>query len=199
MPRVAKEKTDTRMDLLTQQVSELTEKFNAVLDAMPKPEARRVAPVVKSGAVDSGDLDMPRYHGAAEISPTLEMIQPDIEVPDGPLSRSHIEELAFNEEFVDVMVHESDSPDAEPIVEVFNNGTRQMFPRNMVVTCRRKYLEGLIRSKPVSYANVEFVREDGVRAVKYPKRSSLRYPFQVVRDDNPRGVAWLKKLMAQAA
>lgn len=198
MARVAKEKTDSRIDLLTQQVSELTEKFNAVLDAMPRPS--RVAPVAKSGGVDSGDLDLPRNEGAVEFSPTtLEMIRPELEVPDGPVSRSQMEELAFNEEYVDVMVHESDSPDAEPLVEVFNNGTRQMFPRGHVVTCRRKYLEGLIRSKPVSYANVEFVREDGVRAVKYPKRSSLRYPFQVVRDDNPRGVAWLKKLMAQAA
>jgi hypothetical protein len=198
MPRVAKEKADDRVDLLSRQVSELTEKLNAVLDA-PAP-VRHVAPVARSGAVDSGDLNLPSNEGAVEFSPTaLEMIRPELEVPDGPVARSQMEELAFNEEYVDVMVHESDSPDAEPLVEVFNNGARQIFPRGQVVTCRRKYLEGLIRSKPVSYSNVEFVREDGVRAVKYPKRSSLRYPFQVVRDDNPRGVAWLKKLMAQAA
>lgn len=158
----------------------------------------RVAPVVKSNTIDAGDLALPAdsvVEMASSGAPELQ--REEIEIPDGPLTKGHAEELAFNEELVEIIVHDSSDPLAEPIVEVYNNGKLQMFPRGMPVTCKRKYLEGLVRSKPVAYSNVEFVREDGSRAVKYPKRTSLRYPFQVLRDDNPRGRAWLAKIMAQ--
>lgn len=190
MPRV--KAVDPELEQLRKQNAALVQE-NQALTART-----RVAPVVKSATIDAGDLALPAdtvVEMASGGSP--ELLREEIEIPDGPLSKSHAEELLFNEEKVEVIVHESSDPLAEPIVEVYNNGKVQMFPRGIPVVCKRKYLEGLVRSKPVTYSNVEYVREDGSRAVKYPKRTSLRYPFQVLRDDNPRGRDWLAKIMAQ--
>lgn len=202
-----KAKADPQIAKLSEQVSELTDKFNATMDLLAQTAQGQQAlvnalsrPVVKTGIVDAGEFDLPPVRDV-ELTTTgdAELIKPEIEVPDGPISKDHLAELAFNEEYVEVLVHDTNDAMAEPIVEIRNNGTLQMFPRGMVVKCRRKYLEGLVRSKPVIYGNVEYVREDGSRAVKYPQKTSLRYGFQVVRDDNPRGRKWLATIMAQQA
>ena len=140
----------------------------------------------------SGVATMPA-EGEARIEET------DIQIVDGPKAMKKAEALAFMEELVTVVVHHSTDENAEQLVPIHVNGKTQLFPRGEPVTVKRKYVEGLVRAKPVNYRSEEYVNQSGDKAYRYPRNMGLRYPFQVERDDNPKGRDWLKKILAEGA
>jgi hypothetical protein len=163
-------------------------------------QTRNVPPVAPRNLIDSGDLARDIQDGDVLMPSTgdARLVQPVVQVPDGPATRAKAEELAFMNELVTVMVHESDSKFAEPFIPVWNYGRIQIFPRGVEVTCKRKFVEVLARTKGATYGNHEYVDPEGNRAYKYPKKVVRRFSFTVTRDDNPRGRDWLKKTLAEA-
>ncbi len=111
------------------------------------------------------------------------------------LDDGYASQLAFMEEVVEVMVHESTDPNAEPIVHVAVNGMNQFFPRGEAVACKRKYLEVLARAKETSIST-QTVNTDRDVINRINQHTALRYPFSVIRDSNPKGAAWLKSVLA---
>jgi len=106
--------------------------------------------------------------------------------------------LAFMEEKVDVMVHESADPNAEPIVETWCNGVAQRFVRGQVQTVKRKYVEILARAKKTGVMTKADVDRAGNADTRISKHTALKYPFSVVHDPNPKGAVWLKSVMSQS-
>lgn len=104
-------------------------------------------------------------------------------------------QLAFMEEPVDVMVHETTDPNEQMLVDVYCNGIPQRFIRGQVQTVKRKYVEILARAKQTSIST-KTVTTDSDVINRIDKHTALRYPFSVVRDSNPRGAAWLKSVLA---
>ena len=127
-----------------------------------------------------------------------DFLDPVIEIETAPANAlsDHAAQLAFLEEKVDVMVHESADPNAEPIVETWVNGVAQRFIRGQVQTVRRKYVEVLARAKNTNVTTKESFR-NGERGTDILKHTALKYPFSVMRDDNPKGGQWLKGVLAQ--
>lgn len=113
------------------------------------------------------------------------------------LDNSAAAQLAFLEEPVEVMVHESTDTNAEPIVHVAVNGINQFFPRGEVVTCKRKFL-GVLASAKTTAISVKNINTDTDVVSRINKHTALRYPFSVVRDSNPKGAAWLKSILNAA-
>lgn len=105
------------------------------------------------------------------------------------------EELKFNEEIVEVMLHESTDQNAENPVFTACNGVPQYFYRGQVQQVKRKYLAILASVKEHRISTPEYTAADGSRATKIVRASSLKYPFSVISDKNPRGAAWLKGLI----
>ncbi len=111
--------------------------------------------------------------------------------------------LAFNEEILDVIIAESTDQNPEHFVFLAINGRGAMkggnpwVPRGTMVSIARKYVERLCRAKPVSIRTVEAVDSDGAKTMRIQRSAALKYPFTVVRDPNPRGVQWLRDLLAQ--
>jgi len=135
------------------------------------------------------------------VMPTGDLIRPDeptIEIPDGPTINEYAKALAFNEEPVTVMVHETSQENEAPLVDVYVNGIAQFFPRGEPVTCKRKYVEGLVRAKPVAISTDVRERNSENPQNIINRRSALRYPFSVIEDRNPNGAAWLRKILAEA-
>lgn len=134
------------------------------------------------------------------VLPTGNVIRPDepeIMIPDGPTLDSYAKELAFMEEPVTVMVHETASDNEAPLVDVYVNGISQFFPRGEPVTCKRKFVEGLVRAKPTAITTDVRERNSENPQNVINRRSALRYPFSVVEDRNPNGGAWLRKVLAE--
>ena len=157
----------------------------------------RVAPVSLSSGIDTGDLQIGPGDGDVTMSQAGKMEHPDIQVETKPLNHEKAAELAFMEELMTVRVADTTDPEEGVCISVWNWGRHQLFIRGQDVTCKRKFVEVLARAKPTSYANVEFTESDGSRSIKWPKRTGARYPFQVVRDDNPRGPEWLRRVLMQ--
>lgn len=124
----------------------------------------------------------------------------EIEPVEGPMGKDFYEELRFMEEPIDVMIHESTDPAAEMVPEVFHNGVPQRFIRGKVQTVKRKFIEVLARAKKTTFKQEIYAdRLTGDAVQRMIPQSALQYPFQIVSDPNPRGPAWLRKVLAEAA
>ena len=122
-----------------------------------------------------------------------------VEVVDGPSLGDYAKQLAFNEEYVEVVVHESTDKNAEPIVDVYCNGTPQRFVRGVTQKVKRKYVEILARARQTSISTkVSAQGADGETVNRIDKHTAARYPFSVVYDANPKGGAWLKQVLQSA-
>ena len=108
---------------------------------------------------------------------------------------AHAQELIFNEELVEVMVHESTDENAENPIFTACNGVSQYFYRGIPQQVKRKYVAILASCKEHAVSTPEYTAKDGSRAMGIRRVSSLKYPFSIISDPNPRGAAWLKSLL----
>jgi hypothetical protein len=113
-------------------------------------------------------------------------------------------ELAFMEERLDIRIHETSDPNAEQMVFVSVNGEGggphklPWLPRGQVITVKRKIVERLARSKRIGVRTQEVTDGNGNRTTAIRRSSSLGYDFSVLRDPNPHGAEWLKRVLAEA-
>ena len=75
------------------------------------------------------------------------------------------------------------------------NGTNQPVFRDVPTTIKRKYVEVLARMKETKYRQVRNPIELD-RSELVPRTGPI-YPFEVIRDDNPKGRAWLRSIIAE--
>jgi len=128
---------------------------------------------------------------------------PEIEIVPGATSGvkgkggldPYVEELLFNEELVEVMLHESADDNAENPVFTACNGVSQYFHRGIPQIVKRKFVAILASVKEHNVTTPEYSANDGSRAMSIRRTSSLKYPFSVLNDRNPRGAAWLRSLI----
>lgn len=146
--------------------------------------------------------DTPALEMEMPISGSLDaMRRPDhyIEpVTDFGRFKDKAAELAFLEEMVMIRIHESGDPHAENPVQLGVNGRQVFIRRGEDVIVRRKFVEQLLRAKP---ENIQTnIRRDGDGNVRnmITKTRALKYPFSIIRDDNPMGRAWERKIRAEA-
>ncbi|HTH12566.1 MAG TPA: hypothetical protein VMA55_23575 [Acidovorax sp.] len=119
---------------------------------------------------------------------TAEDIQNPITLKDAELE-------AFMNEPVMVTVLSGGKDNEAPFVQVSVNGVMQMFRRDVPIVVKRKYVERLARAKETGYdQDLDERKGEGMNVLQQVK--SLRYPFSVNRDDNPRGSAWLRAILA---
>lgn len=125
----------------------------------------------------------------------LDLGEQGIEVVDGPALGDYAAELAFMEEPVEVLVHESTDPNAEPIVDLYCNGVPQRLLRGEPQVVKRKYVQILADARQTSMTTT--VRREGDSVInRINKHSGLRYPFSIQADRNPKGREWIKKVLA---
>lgn len=118
---------------------------------------------------------------------------------EGPAAMSRANELAFNEELVKIVVHDSTNPNEENPVQVASSGRRVFIWRGQETLVRRKYVERLARAKITAVGQKRAVDAEGNNSYSYPKTSALKYPFSVVEDINPKGRDWLRKILSEPA
>jgi len=146
----------------------------------------------KRPAVDSTN----EYLGARQ---TMEFgVVEDVvsEIIDNPITDIKDAEMeAFMNEPVMVTVLSSGKDNEHQFVQVAVNGVTQMFKRDQPMVVKRKYVERLARAKETGYSQ-DLDHNKGEAMNLLTSQKSLRYPFQVNRDDNPRGAAWLRAVLA---
>lgn len=119
----------------------------------------------------------------------------DSNIKDVRRDKKTLDAVAFMEEPVKVMVHESTDENAQPIVDVYCNGTPQRFVRGMEQVVKRKFVQILINARTTSVRTRTGV-EGGNVINQLTRHTAVRYPFSVIEDRNPRGGAWLRDALA---
>ena len=125
------------------------------------------------------------------------MREEGVEIVPAAAMDGYATELAFMEEPVEVEVHESSDPNAETIVDLYCNGVPQRIIRGQPITVKRKYVQILAGARQVSMSTDTRVEGENV-VNRVSKRTALRYPFTVTRDDNRLGRDWLRKQLQAA-
>lgn len=106
---------------------------------------------------------------------------------------------AFYNEMVDIIVHESTDPAAVPIPQINVNGVNQFFLRGQKQAVKRKFVARLARMKQRRYTQqIANDPASGNVIQRMVPHVGLRYPFSVINDPNPKGPAWLQKILSEA-
>jgi len=121
---------------------------------------------------------------------------------DSVISRDYAAELAFMEEPVDILLHRGREKHAPTMYDFQINGRAIWIRVDTVTTIPRKYLAIIAQAQPFE-VETETDKNEGkgdnapvINAIR--RHQSSRYPFTVVKDANPRGSAWLQKVMRES-
>jgi hypothetical protein len=114
---------------------------------------------------------------------------------DRPLETDYVSTLAFMEEPIEILVHETSDENAENPVIVGNNGVFKAFFRGQPTIAKRKFVDSLI-VKTGRVTTPEYINNGGERARAIRQHSAHKYPFSVLKDSNPKGAEWLRQRMA---
>lgn len=142
--------------------------------------------------------------GMRSTGPAKEALDPpEIIRVNRPPSGDKLKRLAYMEEELTIIVHDTTDPTADPIPEVINGGdrNRQYFIRGQEQKVKRKYVEILARAKVTSRGNEKFQNALGDDDYRYPAHTAPRYPFTVIHDPHPMdpitGQDWLKTIRSE--
>lgn len=132
------------------------------------------------------DLDQPIVRESIEIEPVA-----------APLTSSDFEEMMFMEELVKIRVEPLQEKNPRKMIDLYVNGKAEWVPVGRPWIMRRKYVEVLARSKPMSVQTKHESAEESLNPQNEVIRTtSSQFPFSVLQD-TPRGIEWLNRLMAE--
>lgn len=144
-------------------------------------------PVYQPIEIDASDLD-------SDVAPDIIKAEPRDYKAD------YLDELKFNEEFVDIFLYRGREEYAPNTYTFWVNGRQVSIPVEQRVSVRRKYVEIMLRSQPYSLTTHHTppnTREDGFVENTWRRHQSAQYPLSIVEDKNPRGKEWAERVARQ--
>lgn len=138
--------------------------------------------------------------------------EPDEITPlDDALHKDYADALQFDQEPVAIRLDHSGQENAPLQIPCFVNGRPAellingkwlpigWIPVGQVVVTKRMYVEVLARAKPDSINTdvMEIPGQDPINRIK--RKTSTRCPLSIVKDNNPLGLEWITRIMAEAA
>ncbi len=154
-----------------------------------------VAPKYTTKEQHSGDLPTRTLDDLGD-DVTIETLPPDVIVDDEALAaKEYLDELAFMEEKVQVVAHRGREKHAPLVLDFYCNGKPFWLRVEEPTWVPRKYVEIMARAQPMD-VRTQIDDEQGEKPVnRIIRSSSAQYPFTVIEDKNPKGAAWLAKVM----
>lgn len=153
--------------------------------------------------VYSDDFDLPKIPPI--VMPNID--QPLVREPEAmqpvetaSLTSDYAKELAFSEEPVTILLQIPSEKNPAKVIDVYVNGRVEWIPVNTPWTVARKYVEVLARAKPIDISTKHDTPEtapDGNPRNQVLRVTRVLHPFTVIEDKNPRGMEWLRRVMAE--
>ena len=140
-------------------------------------------PRLKRQFVDAAEMEtgLHRPRNMKSTGPAKQSLEPSvIEPADKIPNKEWADQMAMNEEFVEVVVHETTDKLKTSIPDFYNNGTPQRFIRGQTQKVRWKYVEELARCRETTYTQQKYRDDDGNEAYRNIPHSALAYPFALV-------------------
>ncbi len=122
-----------------------------------------------------------------------------VEPTDKPVDKDWADMMTFNKQKVTFVINESTDTNADNPVICGNSGEPKQFWRGVEYTEERRFLESLARAKPTSFTQKLVVDPNGIKSYVHMPHTAGRYDIRVIHDPHPRGLDWLKSILAQPA
>lgn len=128
------------------------------------------------------------------------IIKPERVTLDDPFFKAKADELAFMEEPVKISIARNIGDNKKEIgFPVTVNRETVVLMKGGTYTVKRKFVSAMLEMVKTDFDSVDNPnREDTSNLYLYPEMSSIRFPFAVIEDKNPRGMAWLEAKQRQA-
>lgn len=183
---------------LMEQNAELQKKLDQANAAVEHSRNAIHAPVVIHKTLEPLEEQIGQDRTAIGSNETSEIVVPKADGVDDPrLDKEKLENLRFMEEPVKIYIHPTSDKLAPAMFSISVNGIEEIFRYGETKTVKRKFVEGIMRAKPVNFKNEEYTTSEGLRSVRWPTSTGLRYNFSIVEDKNPVSDAWMKATLAQ--
>jgi hypothetical protein len=108
--------------------------------------------------------------------------------------KTQAENEAFMQEEIVIRLHPTSDKNAPPVVPVGCNGEQVWLPRGRPISIPRKFIESLARYE-TSFTSVRTQDPNADEGFVNKASAAQPYPFSVIRDENPKGRAWLERIM----
>lgn len=157
-------------------------------------------PAILSGGVHSesmplaqpGDISLPE---SGPLTRTNETIVP---ADATALDKNYADALKFNEDVLEIMLEPSSEENAPTVIDVTVNGETVWIPVGQSIRIKRKFVEVLMRSKPVA---VSTAHEDiGAKVInnRIVRNTRAKYPLSIMNDPaQGKGVEWMRRIRAE--
>jgi len=150
----------------------------------------------------TADMPVGQQGAGTLVMPPLDEVlvrhAPEIEqVEVNSLSMDTFSEMMFMEELVKIRIEPLTEKNPRKMIDLYVNGIPEWVPVGRPWIMRRKYVEVLARSKPMSIQTKHEQPEESLDPQNEVIRStSAQFPFSVLQD-TPRGIEWLNQIMAE--
>lgn len=156
----------------------------------------------KARGVNAAELPINQGRAAqvGEIRSTMGAGYEEIDVVEGYSDaelRKIMEDESFMNEPVTVRIATTTDKNAPPMAMPQVNGVNQPIFRGVPTTVKRKYVEALARARETSYQ--QQADPNSPDKIDMVPTTVLSFPFEILRDNNPKGRAWLEKVLAEPA
>jgi len=159
--------------------------------AAQKPAAQTRAAPVRATQREADTRDFPTHARVVEMAEDPAQFE-GIE-PVKALVMDEAEALAFAEEPLQIVIHQTGEKNPEDPVYVSVNGRGGFIKRGQVTIVKRKYVERLILAKAdnVNQDTSARTEQEFNRLTIVPTQ---RYPLSIVKDDSPNAKKWLESM-----
>ncbi len=115
------------------------------------------------------------------------------------LAKEYADELAFNEELLDIVLHRGREKHA-PLFEQFGvNGQIVWVKVETPTRIKRKFVEVMARSMPMDITTTSGEDPSDALTFNRVERSlASNFSFSILRDPSPKGAAWLAKVRRES-
>lgn len=105
----------------------------------------------------------------------------------------------FMAEPIVIKIHSTADKNEPPGAEVALNGVKVYIPREKPVRLPRAFVEILARSQVRAYSQQRNPDPNADEGMFTKRHVGASYPFNVIEDKNPRGRAWLQRVVHESA
>ncbi len=141
-------------------------------------------------------LHVPLTGDISDLDRTDQVVEPSA-IDDATRLKEKAEKLAFMEQKMLILLHESTNPNDSQVVGFAVNGSWVYITRGVKTVVKRKYVERIARCKPHDVKLQIVKHADGEVSNGHTKSYACAYPFSVLHDPHPRGGAWLEAILRE--
>lgn len=114
------------------------------------------------------------------------------------LNKDYTDALKFNEDVLEISLEPSSEENAPTVIDVTVNGETMWIPVGQNVRIKRKFVEVLMRSKPVAISTMH--DEIGAKVInnRIIRNTRAKYPLSILSDPaQGKGVEWMRRIRAE--